>query len=73
MKIIITKKFEKLSEHLNTFPQIDPVGDMFKNRNDSKEEIKEKFKNKDEKKKKKKKIYQLDLEVDDVDVRDFDR
>ena len=72
MKIIITKKFEKLSTHLNTFPQIEPVRDMFKNRNDSKEEIEEKFK-KPEKKKKKKKLYQLDLEVDDVNVRDFDR
>ena len=39
MRTITTKKFEKLSAWLNTFPQIGPVKDMFKNRNDSKEDI----------------------------------
>ncbi len=72
MKTIKTRKFEKLSAWLNTHPPIEPVRDMFKNRNDSEEEIKRKFKE-DPKKKKKKKLYQLNLEVDDVSLKDFDR
>ncbi len=73
MKIIKTRKFEKLSAWLNTHPPIEPVRDMFKNRNDSEEEIKRRFKEDPRKrKKKKKKLYQLNLEVDDVNVRDFD-
>ncbi len=71
MKIIKTRKFEKLSAWLNTHPPIEPVRDMFKNRNDSEEEIKRKFKE-NPKKKKKKKLYQLNLEVDDVSLKDFD-
>lgn len=73
MRIITTKKFEKLSAWLNTFPQIDPVKDMFQNRNDSKEDIEDVMKEDKKEKKKKKKLYQINLDVEDIDVRDFDR
>ncbi len=73
MRIIKTRKFEKLSAWLNTHPPIEPVRDMFKNRNDSEEEIKRRFKEEPRKrKKKKKKLYQLNLEVDDVSLKDFE-
>ena len=71
MKTIKTINFEKLSAWLNTHPPIEPVRDMFKNRNDSEEEIKRKFKE-DPKKRKKKKLYQLNLDVEDVSLKDFD-
>ncbi len=73
MRIITTKKFEKLSAWLNTFPQIDSVKDMFKNRNDSKEDIEDVMKEDKKEKKKKKKLYQINLDVEDIGVRDFNR
>jgi hypothetical protein len=46
---------------------------MFKNRNDSKEDIEEIMEDDKKEKKKKKKLYQINLDVEDIDVRDFDR
>jgi len=73
MRIITTKKFEKLSAWLNTFPQIELVRDMFQNRNDSKEDIEDVMKEDKKENRKKKKLYQINLDVEDIDVRDFDR
>ena len=70
MKEIITENFKKLSSDLITHPPVfAPRGKSISD--STQEEIEKIWKKPQQKKKKSKNIYQLNLNTEDIDVRDF--